>query len=341
MSTMNASKLRHFTTRLKSSIFTNIHEPSSLQTVRVFSAKGNPGDKGGNASSPDPSQIDWKEWVASKLPGTGSTGTGASYGFGPRASPSESQSSFESADDFERRMFGDFSANDSHTDSFFQKLDRIEKARGKAGGGFGKDDWNEKLGWEGDQAGHGADTLADGMDDKLKKAALEYDYGVVRPEEDYSFRPDAVFPPGSTYTLKDLDLTKPAVRRPFKRPEFQTTTNEVLRKADFRNVRFLQNFITEAGILYPRKKFGIRAKAQRKIAREIKTARAFGLMPFTSMGKKAFVFGRTMEDLDEDYEFDEYDDRPDDHEEIPVEEEIIETEDLNIPDFEFDDLKSK
>lgn len=64
-------------------------------------------------------------------------------------------------------------------------------------------------------------------------------------------------------------------------------------------------------------------------------------MPFTSMGKKAFVFGRTMEDLDEDYEFDEYDDRPDDHEEIPVEEEIIETEDLNIPDFEFDDLKSK
>lgn len=337
---MNARKLRHLTTQWKSSISTKIHGASSLQTVRVFSAKGRPGDRGGNANAPDPSQVDWKEWVASKLPGTGSTVSGASHGFGPRASPSEIQSSFESADDFERRMFGDFSANNSHTDSFFQKLDRIDKARGKAGSGFGKEDWNEKLGWEDDQAGHGADTLADGMDDKLKKAALEYDYGVLRPEEDYSFRPDATFLPGSTYTVKDLDLTKPAVRRPFKRLEFQTTTGEVLRKADFRNVRFLQNFITEAGILYPRKKFGIRAKAQRKIAREIKTARAFGLMPFTSMGKKAFVFGRTVEDLDEDYEFDQYDDRPDDLEDIPVEE-VLETEDLDIPDFDLDDLKSK
>jgi len=337
---MNARKLRHLTTQWKSSIFTKIHGASSLQTVRVFSAKGRLGDRGGNANAPDPSQVDWKEWVASKLPGTGSTVSGASHGFGPRASPSEIQSSFESADDFERRMFGDFSANNSHTDSFFQKLDRIDKARGKAGSGFGKEDWNEKLGWEDDQAGHGADTLADGMDDKLKKAALEYDYGVLRPEEDYSFRPDATFLPGSTYTVKDLDLTKPAVRRPFKRLEFQTTTGEVLRKADFRNVRFLQNFITEAGILYPRKKFGIRAKAQRKIAREIKTARAFGLMPFTSMGKKAFVFGRTVEDLDEDYEFDQYDDRPDDLEDIPVEE-VLETEDLDIPDFDLDDLKSK
>ncbi|KAF3635034.1 30S ribosomal protein S18 [Capsicum annuum] len=64
------------------------------------------------------------------------------------------------------------------------------------------------------------------------------------------------------------------------------------------NVRFLTNFITEAGILVKRSKTGISAKAQRKIAREIKTARAFGLMPFTTMGTKQFVFGRTMEDLD-------------------------------------------
>lgn len=54
-------------------------------------------------------------------------------------------------------------------------------------------------------------------------------------------------------------------------------------------------------------KTGISAKAQRKVAREIKTARAFGLMPFTTMGKKSFVFGRTMEDLDADYEYEIYD----------------------------------
>jgi len=54
-------------------------------------------------------------------------------------------------------------------------------------------------------------------------------------------------------------------------------------------------------------KTGISAKAQRKVAREIKTARAFGLLPFTTMGTKAFVFGRTMEDLDQDFMVEAYD----------------------------------
>ncbi|PON80900.1 Ribosomal protein [Trema orientale] len=123
---------------------------------------------------------------------------------------------------------------------------------------------------------------------------------------DYTFRPDVTFRSGMTYDVKDLDVTKPGVRRPPQRAEFKVTTEEVLRKADFRNVRFLANFLTEAGIIIKRSQTGISAKAQRKVAREIKTARAFGLMPFTTMGTKPFVCGKTMEDLDEDYEYESF-----------------------------------
>uniref|UniRef100_A0A0D6RAQ2 Small ribosomal subunit protein bS18c n=1 Tax=Araucaria cunninghamii TaxID=56994 RepID=A0A0D6RAQ2_ARACU len=307
-----------------------------FEAGRSFSSNRRSGDKAGNASAPGQQQIDWKEWVTSKLPGIGSSPAGASQGSGLRPSPEESQSSFESPDDFERRMFGGFNDNDSHPDSFFQKLDRIEKARGKTSTGFAKEDWNGDLGWEDDHIGPERDTLNDGMDNKLKRAALEHDYGMLRPDEEYSFRPDTTFPPGTQYTVQDLDLTKPAVQRIYRRPTFQTTTKEVLRKADFRNVRFLQHFITEAGIIWPRKKFGISAKAQRKLIREIKTARAFGLLPFTTMGKKPFIFGKTMEDLDEDYQFDGYVENADDLEDSP---EVVGNEDLDIPDLNIDGSK--
>ncbi|XP_065637913.1 uncharacterized protein LOC112031064 isoform X2 [Quercus suber] len=133
-------------------------------------------------------------------------------------------------------------------------------------------------------------TLSDGMDGKLKKAATYFEFNEEEIEkEDYSFRPDMTFRVGMTYETKDLDLRKPGVRKPFKRTEFEVTTEEVLRKADFRT--------------------RISAKAQRKVAREIKTARAFCLMPFTTMGTKSFVFGKTMEARDEDFEYETYDSR--------------------------------
>ncbi|XP_057871577.2 uncharacterized protein LOC131077984 isoform X2 [Cryptomeria japonica] len=317
---MIVSRLRYVSARLSTRNWQG--EPSkSLQALRGISVIRRPGDKAGKTNATDQPEIDWKEWVTSKV------------SVGPRSSPNESQFSVESADDIEHRLFGGFNDNDSQPNSFYQKLDRIEKARRKVSSSFGKEDWGGDLGWEGDRIGLDSDTLNDGMDDKLKKAALEHDYGAVRPDDDYSFRPDSTFSPGTQYKVQDLDLTKPAVQKVYRRYTFQTATKEVLRKADFRNARFLQNFITEAGILWPRKKFNISAKAQRKLVREIKTARAFGLLPFTLMGKKPFAFGKTMEDLDEDYRYDTYAENADELEDVSEIEAPVLNEDLDIPDL--------
>nr|XP_028955473.1 uncharacterized protein LOC103443079 isoform X2 [Malus domestica] len=179
--------------------------------------------------------------------------------------------SFESSDDFERRIFSETSGG-----SFFTKLDRLGKVRdghgSDLGGGIGSGSGSRIL----DGLDESFNTLSDGMDGKLEKAATYFEFDEEEVDkDDYSFRPDMTFKPGMTYETK--------------------------------NVRFLANFITEAGILIKRSKTGISAKAQRKVAREIKTARAFGLMPFTTMGTKSFVFGKTMENLDEDYEYESYD----------------------------------
>ncbi|KAG0502477.1 hypothetical protein HPP92_002549 [Vanilla planifolia] len=101
---------------------------------------------------------------------------------------------FENEDDFERRFFGD----------------------------------------RGNSADTGFDTLSDGMDSKLKKAAMSFPITDEIWDEDYKFRPDMTFWPATNYTLRDLDLTKPAIRRVPKRNQFETTTKEVLQKADFR-----------------------------------------------------------------------------------------------------------
>ncbi|XVF46756.1 hypothetical protein PTKIN_Ptkin03bG0054000 [Pterospermum kingtungense] len=202
--------------------------------------------------------------------------------------------SFESADEFERRIFDGFSGESPKAQSFYQKIDRLGGGRSLGGEDFSTMDGLDES----------FSTLSDGMDGKLKKAATDFEYDTEEiVKDDYAFRPDVSFQSGNTYELKDLDLRKPGVRKPFKNVTFDVTTEEVLKKADFRNVRFLAKFLTEAGIIIKRSSTGISAKAQRKVAREIKTARAFGLMPFTTMGTKSFVFGKSMESLDEDYEY--------------------------------------
>ncbi|XP_010557205.1 PREDICTED: uncharacterized protein LOC104826287 isoform X2 [Tarenaya hassleriana] len=227
------------------------------------------------------------------------------------ANAAQNPGPFESTDDFERRIFGGNAGNDDKTNAFFQHLGRAEKeVRDWRGGRFGGSGFSGG-GSNNDDIGDGFDPLSDGIDGKLKKAAAFFEFDQdERPQDGYSFRPNAPSW-GDTYTRRDLDLRKAGTPR--GRPGlFEVTSEEVLKKADFRNVRFLARFLTEAGIIIKRKQTGISAKAQRKIAREIKTARAFGLMPFTTMGTKAFVFGKTMEAKDEDFSYEMMEDDEDD-----------------------------
>ncbi|CAH9129528.1 unnamed protein product [Cuscuta epithymum] len=207
------------------------------------------------------------------------------------------QNSSEFGNYSEQRPFGDTTGKTPEHKAFYQKLDRAERS-------FQGSHFNSGNSSAFDGLDEGINTLCDGMESKLKQAAAYFEFDPDEVEkDDYSFRKDITFFPGSTYDIKDLDLRKPGVQKSWKRPSFQTTTREVLEKADFRNVGFLANFITDAGIIIKRSKTGISATAQRKVAREIKTARAFGLLPFTTMGTKHFKFGKTMENLDSDYAY--------------------------------------
>ncbi|KAI3836857.1 hypothetical protein MKW98_005190 [Papaver atlanticum] len=209
-----------------------------------------------------------------------------------------SSKSFESSGDFERRIFSGISGSNQNTDSFYQKLDKLGP-RGRSGFGA-RSDYQSM-----DNLDENFNSLSDGMDGKLKKAANYFGFNYDELEkEDYAYRPDVNFRPGATYETKDLDIRRAGVWKPFQREEFTTTTEDVLKYADFRNVRFLANFITEAGIIEKRSKFKISAKAQRKIAREIKISRALGLMPFTTMGQDPFVPGKSrLENEDEEYDY--------------------------------------
>lgn len=50
---------------------------------------------------------------------------------------------------------------------------------------------------------------------------------------------------------------------------------------DFKNLDILRRFLSETGKILPRRRTGLNAKDQRKLARTIKRARMMGLLPFT------------------------------------------------------------
>ncbi|MCD9642385.1 hypothetical protein HAX54_029192 [Datura stramonium] len=121
------------------------------------------------------------------------------------------------------------------------------------------------------------------MDGNWKEAAryFEFDPDEVQ-NDDYAYRADMTFWPGTLMKSRILILENQEFPSPFKGMNLQLQQRKFCAK--------LISGLT-----------GISAKAQRKISRDIKTARAFGLMPFTTRGTKQFVLGRTTKDFAADY----------------------------------------
>lgn len=57
------------------------------------------------------------------------------------------------------------------------------------------------------------------------------------------------------------------------------SNKEVLRTADFRDLQFLDRFVTDGGQIVSRQKTKLQSKVHRHLARQIKTARVMALLP--------------------------------------------------------------
>lgn len=69
-------------------------------------------------------------------------------------------------------------------------------------------------------------------------------------------------------------------------PPRQYGNKEVLRSADFRNLQFLDRFVSDGGQIVSRQKTKLQSKVHRHLARQIKTARVMALLPHA--GKKCY-----------------------------------------------------
>lgn len=131
--------------------------------------------------------------------------------------------------------------------------------------------------------------------------------GIGEPDPEFSFRPEGpVYYPGMEYEPEELDITRPLPRRKREpRPKEVISVQEVIDKADFRNVRYLTKFIGETGNIIARREFNMRNKSHGRITKAIKTARFFGLMPYTNMGRPKYVFNEPFDEFSEFYETDD------------------------------------
>ncbi|CAM6045421.1 unnamed protein product [Sphagnum compactum] len=278
-------------------------------------------NNGGSGDSEEKGQ--WRQWVEQRLKAK-EAGQSASIsqeerGFrfrglaiqdetpGSVASMQDSttdvHSRVEPMDEFESRVLGLSSKKDgAEDDDLLRELEEIEQSALWRASGTSEEEVEEgeteeeEMDTDSDEDEEWDNEGGQVLSDTALSAIVDYD--LDDEERPYQFRPDRLFFPGQTYEPEDLDLSKTPEEREKPPPRYRRIyeSHEVLLRADFRNPRYLSNFIAETSRILPRRRSRLSAKAQRKIVREIKTARVLGLMPFTSMGQAPFRFMRSRLD---------------------------------------------
>ncbi|DBB05726.1 hypothetical protein WJX77_001751 [Trebouxia sp. C0004] len=114
--------------------------------------------------------------------------------------------------------------------------------------------------------------------------------------------PGRSFFPGQSYDPEDLLAdTSPGAAQNKAGPAAITnqpfTNKEVLQAADFRNLHFLNAFVSDGGQILSRNKTKLQAKVHRHLARQIKTARIMALLPHSG---RAEEFQQGADDLSDD-----------------------------------------
>lgn len=98
--------------------------------------------------------------------------------------------------------------------------------------------------------------------------------------------PRRIFYPGQTYKPTELSpySTDPLPIAQFKKKKSLVKGLETLMPdwAGYKDTRYLTQFVSETGKLIPRRVTKVKAKIQKRLSREIKTARCMALLPYDS-----------------------------------------------------------
>lgn len=70
-------------------------------------------------------------------------------------------------------------------------------------------------------------------------------------------------------------------RRPFyQRPTTTYANEDAIAKADFKNLQFLNGFVTNVGRIMSRKETKLKARVHRHVVKQVKIARQMALLPY-------------------------------------------------------------